>query len=128
MILHCKKPNIKDERNWSFWFLASALHLLALYLSTANVNILGILQTWILSKRSFSCFSSIKTNLIYLQYITLALRFHVHFYLHHSRQVTLELRWCHNIPKYIWWHVMINKFRIPPNSLENGHSQTTSNL
>ena len=33
--------------------------------------------------------------------------FYVYFYLDHSSQVTLELRWCHNIPKYIWVHDVI---------------------
>ena len=54
---------------------------------------------------------------------TFALPFHVHFYLDHSTQVTLQLRWCHNIPKCIWLHVMINKSRISTNSLENDHGR-----
>ena len=52
----------------------------------------------------------------------LRLSFHVYFYLDHSSQVNLELRWCHNIAKCIWHHVAMNKFRISINSLENGHT------
>ena len=64
----------------------SALHvfplcLLALCFSAANVNILSILKTGLLSRGSIACFSNFKTNLIYLRY-NMCIYIYIYIYIH----------------------------------------------